>query len=328
MDKQWRYETAVKIGPATVGVQSTSEELLPVLCEKIEVKSLLTAFHSVQKISFSDTLDGYIRIEESEDPPTYTFFENTFTLRGPLQEMSQKASDLRYSLWGNLGLLYRFVLYLLEKKHRVYNLHACALYQEAKNELFINVGGAGSGKTVYLLSGISQGLRLFSTETVHLQITDDKPRWLLGSLVDNIRLGTLWCDFPEFKPDQPPPSADRMWQEKIALDLSPYQAGSPVLQDVDSVSLLFPRIEEGRKGFLINSIKNKYTAAKQLCNNISEKITETFILYDRIAVTGFDQPGMAQNRLDDILAFTQDPSITRITTILSNPDECWGDLLK
>ena len=328
MEKHSTYQAAVKIGPATVGIQSNSRELLPVLPEKIDVKSLLTDFHSVQGIPFSDSLDGYICIHDCEDVPAYTFCEDTFTLRGPLQEMAHTASDPRYSLWGNQGLLYRLTLLLLEKKHRIYSFHACALYQEEKDVLFIILGGAGSGKTVYLLSGISHGLKLFSTETVHLQITKNGPRWHMGSLVDNIRLGTLWYDFPEFKPDRPKPALDRIWQEKMALDLSAYQAGSLVLQEVTSTNLLFPRIEDGRKGFVLNPIRNKHTATKQLCDNISEKITQTFILYDRIAVTGFDRPEMAQRRLDDILVFTQNPGISRIASVLSNPDECWGDLLK
>jgi len=328
MEKHSTYQTAVKIGPATVGIRSNSRELLPILPEKIEVKSLLTDFHSVQEIPFSDSLDGYICIHDCEDVPAYSFCEDTFTLRGPLKKMAQTASDPRYSLWGNQGLLYRLTLLFLEKKHRIYCLHACALYHEEKDALFIIVGGAGSGKTVYLLSGISQGLKLFSTETVHLQITENGPCWHMGSLVDNVRLGTLWHDFPEFKPDRPKPPPHKIWQAKTALDLSPYQAGSQYLQNVTSINILFPRIEAGRTGFSLNPIKNPHTAAKQLCDNISEKITQTFILYDRIAVTGFDRAEMAQRRLNDILVFTQDPGITRIASVLSNPDECWGDLLK
>lgn len=321
------YETAVKIGPATVGIRSNSAEILPVLPPPIEVASLLTDFYDIQEIPYADDLDGYIRIQDTEDAPHYSFSGDTLFLSGPLRKMAQEASDPRFSLWGNLGLLFRLTLFLLEKKHRIYNFHACALYQEGENSLFIFIGGAGSGKTVYLLSGIARGLKLFSTETVHLQITDSGPRWLMGSLVDNIRWGSLWYDFPQFKPDIPPPTPGRIWQEKIALDLSSYRARAQTLRDVASVALLFPRVEQGRKGFLMDPITDMNIAARLLCQNLSEKISQTFILYDRISVTGFEEAAMAERRLQDILEFIQSPCVTRIASILTNPEECWGDLL-
>ena len=104
--------------------------------------------------------------------------------KGPFLKLTQEASDLRFSLWGNQGFLYRYALYLLEKKHRIYNFHACALFHEKKDQMFVVIGGAGSGKTVYLLSGLIKGLKLFSTETVHFRIEKNAVTWFLGSLVE------------------------------------------------------------------------------------------------------------------------------------------------
>ena len=60
-----KFETAVKIGPATVGIRSNAVELLPVLPPKIEVKSLLTDFHSIRKIPYTEDLDAYIHISDN-----------------------------------------------------------------------------------------------------------------------------------------------------------------------------------------------------------------------------------------------------------------------
>ncbi|GAH37994.1 unnamed protein product, partial [marine sediment metagenome] len=239
----------------------------------------------------------------------------------------REASDLRFSLWGNQGFLYRYALYLLEKKHRIYNFHACALYQEKKDQMFVVIGGAGSGKTVYLLNGLAKGLKLFSTETVHFRIEKDAVSWFMGSLVDNVRLGTLMYNFPQFLPKIETQEAGEEWQKKIALDLSPYKTDFEELKTPRSVVILFPRIEEGRKGFLLNLIEDRRKATKALFDNISQKIAENVILYDKIPVLGFDEKQMALARLKYASQLVHHKTITKIASVLSNPDDCWGDLL-
>jgi len=195
------YIKGIKILEATIGIESNKEELLPRFPMKQEVKSLLTDFRDVVEIPYSNSADGYISIEDLEEKPSYEYRGEKARFRGPFLRLTQEASDLRFSLWGNQGFLYRFTLYLLEKKHNIYNFHACALYHEEKSELYVVIGGAGSGKTVYLLSGLEKGLKLFSTETVHFCIANDELTWLMGSLFDNVRWGTLIHDFPQFIPD-------------------------------------------------------------------------------------------------------------------------------
>ncbi len=322
-----QHTSAVQIGPLRVGIVSNHPAHIPDFPGKIEVKSLLTDFLRIEPLPYAEGLDGYIHIEEADEPPRCSFTEDTVTLRGPILELAGRASDARYSLWGNQGLLYRFALHLLEVRHHIYNLHACALYSPQERVLFVIAGGAGSGKTVYLLSGLAQGLRLFSTETVHLELKNDASLWHMGSLVDNIRLGTLKHDFPEFLPDIPLPPADRVWQEKVALDLTPYRWTDELIQDPESIILLFPHIERGRGEFLLNQILDIEMAAKQLFDNISEKPAESFVLYDTIGVPGFDNESATQRRLDDIRKFVQNPRIRMIASVLSDPQHCWGDIL-
>ncbi len=311
----------------TIGISSNNPGLLLQLPQKIEVKSLLTDFHAVEEIPFSENLDGYFEVEDSETPLKYMQKNCIFKIKGPLSRLHQKASDLRYSLWGNQGLLYRFTLYLLEKKHQIYNLHACALYKPDNESLYVVIGGAGSGKTVYLLSGLEKGLKLFSTETVHFQIKNSISTWFMGSLVDNIRYGTLIYDFPQFFPKVKPPSQDKVWQEKLALDLSAYKTGFSKVTDPNEIYLIFPRLEEGRKRLITNTVKNENRAIKLLFDNISQKISETFILYDSIPVMGFDEEETAYQRLKNLQRFIQIPHLSKITIRLSNPKNCWENLL-
>lgn len=321
------HKSAVKILKARIGIESTSKELLPSFPLKIEVKSLLTDFLDVKQIPYSEDLDGYISIQESENSPSYKFQGNKAIFSGPIRKLTREASDLRFSLWGNQGFLYRYSLFLLEKRHGIYNLHACALYSPKKDHLYVVIGEAGSGKTVYLLSGLIKGLKLFSTETVHFRIDKNTISWFMGSLVDNVRLGTLMHDFPQFLPHIDTQETKEEWQKKIALDLSPYKAGRKELMTPRAVTILFPRIEEGRKGFMLMPIIDKRKAAKALFDNITQKLSETTVLYDRLPILGFDEEQMAHGRLSNTTQLIQHKSVIQTASVLSNPNECWGELL-
>ncbi|UCC39112.1 MAG: hypothetical protein JSV96_15100 [Candidatus Aminicenantes bacterium] len=319
---------ALKILEATVGIESDKKELLPCLPLELEVKSLLTDFNEVEAIPYSTGLDGYISIEESEERPIFESSEKQVRFRGPFIKLEREASDLRFSLWGNQGFLYRYVLYLLEKKHGIYSFHACALYQEERNYLYVVIGGAGTGKTVYLLSGLARGLKLFSTETVHFHRDGDVISWFMGSVVDNIRFCTLKYHFPQFQPGIEIPKAEEEWDKKIALDLSSYKTDFKKLTDPDGVIILFPRVEEGREGFQLTPIEDKRKASKALFDNISQKLAETMILYDNIPILGLDEEEMALARLKETNEFVHHKTIIKIAAVLSNPHECWGDLLE
>jgi len=322
------YKTGVKILEATIGIESNREELLPRLPFKTEVKSLLTDFKDIESIPYSMDLDGHISIEESDEEPYIEYSKEKVRFRGPFLRFTQEASDLRFSLWGNQGFLYRYILYLLEKKHRIYNFHACALYYEEKNTMYVVIGGAGSGKTVYLLTGLTKGLKLFSTETVHFRIDKDDLSWFMGSLIDNVRLGTLMHNFPQFLPNTETQEHSEEWFKKIALDLSCYKTDFEKLPSSCAIIILFPRIEEGRKGFIMNPIEDKRKAAKALFDNLSQKLTETVILYDKIPVLGFEDKEMAFTRLKYVNQLVHHKTIIKIASVLSNPYDCWGDLLK
>jgi len=322
------FKKGIKVLEAEVGIESNDRALLPQFPFKIEVKSLLTDFKDIKEIPYSSNLDGYISIkEEKTQKALYEFLGERVKFRGPFRKLTERASDLRFTLWGNQGFLFRYILFLLERKHQIYNFHGCALYQETYNRLYLIIGGAGSGKTVYLLSGLDKGLKLFSTEIVHFRIEKGAIEWFMGSLIDNVRAGTLRHNFPRFTPDIKIPEAEDEWQKKIALDLSSYKTEEESLTDPEIV-IIFPRIEEGRDGFLLNPIKEKKKIAKLLFYNISQKLSETVVLYDEIPVVGFDDAKRAMNRLNSVYKLVRHKTIIKVAYVLSNPYECWGNLLE
>ena len=148
----------------------------------------------------------------------------------------------------------------------------------------------------------------------------------MGSQVDNVRLGTLKHNFPNFYPDADLPEVKDEWQKKIALDLAYYKTNEGQYINPETV-IIFPRIEQGWSGFFQSPVGDKRKLTKLLFDNISQKIAETVILYDRIPITGLDNRISASNRLITTEEFVQHKSIIKTVSILSNPRECWGDLI-
>jgi hypothetical protein len=323
-----QFRQSVRILEATVGLTANRESLLPVLPPPLEVHSLHTDFYEVERVPYSSSADGKILVvEDSSAPPRYRISGTRAIWEGPLTALSRRASDLRFSLWGNLGFLYRFALFLLEKKHRIYNLHACALYEPSRHRLFVIIGGAGSGKSVYLLGGLERGLSLFSTETVHFRHEGRSVRWFMGSLADNVRVGTLRRHFPRFLPTAQGVPREDEWSQKKAIDLSSYRCPDQSLKD-PVVVLLFPRVEEAFGRFVLRPLRDDRQVALSLFANISEKLSQTTILYDRVPVPGFDRGELAEARRRACLDLARHRTIAYCGTVLSGPLDCWGDLLE
>ena len=321
------HRIGLKILRATIGVESDTPALLPHLPFPLEVKSLLTDFHKVEEIPFSTKLEGLITLTDSADTePACLFTPEHVHFRGPLLALEAGASDLRYSLWGNQGFLYRYVLSLLERRHGIFSLHACGLLDERRRRLYVVAGGAGSGKTVYLLSGLERGLKLFSTETVHFALEGGSLLWFMGSLIDNIRLGTLARDFSRFMPPDRMPAEADPWQAKISVDLSSHKCAEETLRDPEIV-LLFPRIEEGWPESHMTLIADGRKAVHLLFDNISQKIAESVILYDRLVLPGLDEESLARRRLEAVRLLAGHRTVSRLATVLSDPAHCWAGVL-
>ncbi len=330
LNRDWPYRIGAKILFCQFGLSSNCLEILPEWPGKIEVSSLLTDFHEVIPIDWPQRgADAYIYIQNSSgSKPHYEIEGNKWFFEGPFVDLAHLASDRRFSFWGNQGFLYRLTLTCLEKNHDVYSLHACGLVDETGKKLIVVAGGAGSGKTVFLLSGLRRGLKLFSTETVHFRIVDDQIHWFMGSLIDNVRLGSLRHDFPDFLSSELRGLTDwsKEWQTKIALDLSAFRFSSAVLNSPE-LWIIFPHIEEGRTECTINEIGDRRQAARLLFQNLTEKIATSFILYDVLPVAGFDHRDLASKRLEAVVKLLQHPQTKALIEILASPKECWGNLL-
>ncbi len=70
--------------------------------------------------------DAYIFIKNLQGTrPLYEIEGNKWFFEGPFLDLARKASDRRFTFWGNQGFLYRLTLACLERNHNVYSFHAC-----------------------------------------------------------------------------------------------------------------------------------------------------------------------------------------------------------
>jgi len=315
------FEKIIQICEANIKLVSNKKELLAF--KKGVIADIETDFYKAKEVS-STSVDAYFYMIDEDSKPRIQIGSDTIIAQGNLLELERKAKDIRFSLLGNEGLFYRFTLKILEDKQDIFSFHACSLFDEEKEQLYIICGGAGSGKTAFLLKGIEVGFKIFSTETTHFKFQPTgKLKFYKGSLLDNIRIGNLKYDYPkacEVLNIELPQIKDE-WGTKIPVDLSQFQVSSDYLNNPQIV-LVFPHIEQEKRESIVNEIKDKRVMRKRLYDNISSKIGETILLYEEVPVTGLDTPFSAKNRLRAVDEFTQSDNLQKAISVIAGTKSC------
>jgi hypothetical protein len=319
------FRRAVKIVQARMGIVSNNEKLVtePRYFEGQVMESLLTNIHSIEPIPYADDLDAYfIVIDDPNVHPQVTVTERVLFTTGDFTRYEEECSDNRYSLFGNLGLYFKYLLVTLERYHRIYSFHASSMFSPSRNTLLLVVGGPGAGKTVFLLKGLEDDWRIFSTEMTHFQFTDEGYVFYMGSLYDNIRLGNLIYDFPHAKerleieiPDVPDP-----WGHKIAIDMGNIAAQPHYLNP--RVTVVDARIESGRDISIVKTITRSEKIAKLLFDNATEKFVSPFVMYDRVPVESLDTPDLMARRLEAMYRFVGEVSLNPVKSTLAGAQNC------
>jgi hypothetical protein len=320
------YKRAVKIVDARMGILSNNEKLIhePRYFEGQVMESLLTNIHSIEEIPFSEDLDSYfLVIDDPQVKPQVKVTEKVCTCTGDFTRYEQECSDNRYSLFGNLGLFFKYLLATLERYHDMYSFHASSMYSPSRNTLLMVVGGAGAGKTVFLLKGLEDDWRIFSTEMTHFRFTEKGYEFYMGSLYDNIRLGNLIYDFPmanrKLKVDMPPGVTD-VWGHKIAIDMGHIAAEPRYLNP--RVTVVDARIESGRDKPIVKTVTRKEKIVKILFDNCTEKLGPTLVFYDLIPVESFDTPGLMGRRLQVMSRFVEEVKLNPVKSVLAGAKNC------
>jgi hypothetical protein len=281
----------IKVSEARIGIETNNYRLL----DKENFFWLDTNFNSSNQVPREEATDSFIVIIDSDMEASIEISGDTLHLTGPFSQWAEQTKDLRYSIFGNLGVFSSWVLSTLERKHRIYTFHACALVKGEK--LLVILGGAGAGKTVFVLSSLRLGWRLFSTEFVHFRVNEGI-EFFKGPVRDPVRIDTLKSSFP-WVIDELDVDIKASVGGKTLVNLSAYQTESDVITNPDVV-LVIPHVEEMRKRIIEREREDQEYLLKTLFLNASDKIGKSMLLYGQFAVPGFDSSALAQEREKNI----------------------------
>jgi hypothetical protein len=318
------YKRALRCLDAKIGIVSNNNELIrdKRYFDSDKLESLLTNVHQLPEVPYENTDADFIVFDDPQVKPCISIGERACFCSGDFSNWEGECKDIRYSLFGNLGLFFRYSLAVLERFHGIYSFHASSLYIPSNNTILLIVGGAGAGKTVYLLKGVVEGWKILSTEMTHLRITKDGYEFYKGSLYDNVRVGSLVYDFPEAidKLGVEIPQVENVWGHKVTIDLKPLEADDVYRNP--KVQIINARIESDRKKADVSIMKERDKILWALYQNASEKLAPPWLMYERLPIGGCDDEHLAKARMETLRKFLDIADILPVKSILAGVKNC------
>jgi len=276
-------------------------------------------------------LKGSFSILDQEDAiPAIEIREERVTACGDWSRLEEETIDRRYSLLGNQGVLFRYLLTVLERCG-IFSFHACGLLEKESGTTILVLGERGSGKSALLLAALASGRFLsFGTEIVHAGFDDNGLCFYRSSLRNNVRLGHMIHDFPLLTEELGVSfsTVDDPWNTKVQLDFSQFSVTEDKINSRQTM-LVIPRIEEEVSQPIRSSLKGtELTKLKRnMVENISDKICSLALIYEALPVGTFDNPGLLKNRISFVDDILRSGSIVTANTIFASPFNCLEGLI-
>ena len=92
--------------------------------------------------------------------------------------------------------------------------------------------------------------------------------------------------------------------------------------DDPEIVLVFPHIEEEKKDSIVRQVKDKSLLCKLLFDNLSEKIGETILLYEKVPVAGLDSFSSLRKRLGAVDEFIEYARLKRAIRVIAGTKNC------
>ncbi|MBM3233515.1 hypothetical protein FJZ19_00300 [Candidatus Pacearchaeota archaeon] len=214
--------------------------------------------------------------------------DNTLFLRGPFSELEKKFGEvhsiLRY-------FIYNYVLLCLEKKLKIYNIHASSVIDKKTNKVFMFVGHAGSGKTTCLLAAVEKGLMILGNDLSSIKEENKKYIIFPTSAFSPINNKTL----SKFKKIKNITENVNKFYEKTPINLNIFKYRSKILNP--KLTIIFPHIIEDSKVTIL-PCKNKRKAASEIYEQITNRIRNTSLLYYSLPIPSLDNEEQMNKRAE------------------------------
>ena len=291
-------------------------------CGTTHLHSLLSNFRHLVSIPYTGNHHASIIITDDDRLPfSLTTEGDTMYVSGPITQLEQSTADKRSSIFGNMGIVSKFMIAVMER-HGIYSFHSTSFYDPATKRLFLVLGESGAGKSTVLLAALEKNLEVFGTELTHVSIQQDKTVFHKGSLIQNCRVGNLVEDFPEL---QAPlhitglPTTN-VWHSYLSVDLT--ERAFPQEELIDpAVTVLFPKIESDRKVPEQFQMGTKRLDEK-IFRNLCEKTGAATYAYGKHFCPALDTPQAETRRAAFALEFTRTTRIDAVWKTLANPHMC------
>jgi len=321
------HNLGLKILKARFGIYSNVSEVYPDFLFKPVFESLLTDYHKLEKIDPNEKVDVKIFVEDNKNDLKINIGNKKIQFRGNIVELTKNCEDMRFTIFGNEGFIFRYTMRILEEFYNIYSFHACSLYDEGKEHLYIACGGAGSGKSCLILKGLELGLKIFSTEITHFEVKGGDVVFYKGSLIDNVRIGNLvrYREKVLSKLNIKIPESKDIWGKKIPVDLVPFETSKDILIP-KKATFIFPHIEEERRESH-RTKPSKRQVIKRLFDNASQKIGESVLYYEKIAIPGFDIEERSKKRFLAMEEIVEKINLGMAVNVVAGTDNCWEGIL-
>lgn len=121
-------------------------------------------------------------IINDDDNTSVELKQEGFVINTDISSIVKKDYNHQFSLFGNKGIVQKYILHILETKYNRIVFHGCALINK-DNEIIIGLGQSGSGKSSLINVALQNGWKLLSTE----QTAIDKDMFIYkGNVYDNV----------------------------------------------------------------------------------------------------------------------------------------------
>lgn len=293
----------------------------------LDVQSLLTNYYTVLDVPVDDTraVSAEMLLADVPGMPLHVQAEpRLLWVAGDLTHLEQTVYDRRYSIFGNMGLFFRWSLAVLQRQHGMVSMHASSFYHPERHELLIVGGGSGSGKSVYLFEGLKQGYEVFTAEMTFFTIDGQGIHFYKGALHDNVWTGSVKGEYADLIRDRLGVQHLEQRQNflsKAVVDLTPVATRDDVLHN-PKVLMLLSRIEQDRQTCTVTPISDPLTAAAKVFEVASEKLQPGFVLYERYPAPAVDDADLQAARLRLCQQFVDGNWMRAVRKVVAGPSNC------